>query len=300
MSLSLRQLKIFEATARLGRLTAAADEQALSQSAASQALKELETALGYRLFSRNSRELVITDTGRDILPRVRDILVSVASLKTPYGSGVSGRFRVAASVTIASYLFPGIMAGFMARFPGVDPDLQITNTRGVIERLEKGQAHIGLIEGPASHSQLQIIPWKDDQLQVFCSHAHPLAERGRVTVEQMEQQRWILREQGSGTREVFDRALQTVAGRVTMVMALNRQEAIKQSVKAGLGIGCLSQLSIAEELRRGELVVLQTPLALSRQFSVVVQPETHANQLVQAFIDFLDLQSATPERGVYG
>ncbi|WP_299197068.1 LysR family transcriptional regulator [uncultured Amphritea sp.] len=289
MNLSLRQLRIFEATARLGRLTAAADEQALSQSAASQALKELESALGYRLFSRNSRELVITDTGRDILPRVRDILINVDSLKTPYSSGISGPFRVAASVTIASYLFPWMMAEFVERYPQVEPDLQIANTRGVIERLEKGQAHIGLIEGPASHSQLQIVPWRDDQLQVFCSHSHPLAQSGRVDVEQMAQQRWILREQGSGTREVFDRAIQKVGGRVGAVMALNRQEAIKQSVKAGLGIGCLSQLSIAEELRRGELVVLQTPLELSRQLSVVVQPEANSSQLVQAFIDFLKM-----------
>ncbi|WP_428036738.1 LysR family transcriptional regulator [Amphritea sp.] len=287
MNLSLRQLRIFEATARLGRLTAAADEQALSQSAASQALKELESALGYRLFSRNSRELVITDIGRDILPRVRDILINVDSLKTPYSSGVSGPFRVAASVTIASYLFPWLMAEFVERFPQVEPDLQIANTRGVIERLEKGQAHIGLIEGPASHAQLQIIPWKGDQLQVFCNPAHPLAQSGRVNVEQMAGQRWILREQGSGTREVFDRALQKVDGRVVTVMALNRQEAIKQSVKAGLGLGCLSQLAIAEELRRGELMVLQTPLELSRQLSVVVQPELCASQLVQAFIDFL-------------
>lgn len=289
MSMSLRQLKIFEATARLGRLTAAADEQALSQSAASQALKELEMALGYRLFSRNSRELVITDMGRDILPRVRDILINVDSLKTPYSCGLNGPFRVAASVTIASYLFPGLMAGFLEQFPEIEPDLQIANTRQVIVKLEKGQAHIGLIEGPASHPQLQIIPWQSDKLQVFCSHGHPLAREGQLDVEQMRQQRWILREQGSGTREVFDRAMQRVGGSVSMVMALNRQEAIKQSVKAGLGIGCLSRLAVDEELRRGELVLLQTPLELSRQLSVVVSPEAGPNQLVRAFMHYLKL-----------
>ncbi|SER03753.1 DNA-binding transcriptional regulator, LysR family [Amphritea atlantica] len=294
MSLSLRQLRIFEATARLGRLTAAADEQALSQSAASQALKELEVSLGYRLFSRNSRELVITEMGRDILPRVRDILINVERLNTPRGGGISGSFRVAASVTIASYLFAPLMADFIRQYPQVEPDLQIANTRQVIAGLEKGQAHIGLIEGPASHSQLQIIPWRSDELLVFCSQTHPLAQAGHLSVEQMSQQRWILREQGSGTREVFDRALQQVNGNVAMVMALNRQEAIKQSVKAGLGIGCLSRLAVAEELRRGELVVLQTPLQLSRQLSVVVPSDTCSNPLVQAFLHFLQLPEAAP------
>lgn len=289
MDASIRQLKIFEATARLGRLTAAADEQALSQSAASQALKELESTLDYQLFNRSGRELIITDIGQDILPRVRDILATLESLKAPYSSGVSGTLRVAASVTIASYLFPKIMARFLDRYPEVVPDLQITNTRNVIERLEKGQAHIGLIEGPASHHQLQVIPWREDRLEVFCHRSHPLAAVGELSVEQMGELRWILREQGSGTRAVFDRAIQQAGVDVVMAMALNRQEAIKQSVKAGLGIGCLSQLAVAEEQHRGELVVLKTPLELSRRLSVVVQPETQSNRLVQAFIEFLEL-----------
>jgi len=287
MAISLRQLKIFEATARLGRLTAAADEQALSQSAASQALKELESTLAYRLFNRTGRELEITDVGQEVLPRVRDILANIESLKTPYGQGVSGPFRVAASVTIASYLFPQIMSDFLTLHPDVEPDLQIANTQRVLERLEKGQAHIGLIEGPASHHQLQTLAWREDHLQVFCSRTHPLAQEGRLTVAQMGQQRWILREQGSGTRAVFDRAMQEVGGQLGSVMALNRQEAIKRSVKAGLGIGCLSQLAVADELLRGELVVLQTPLALTRQMTLVVPPESHINPLVRAFIEFL-------------
>lgn len=294
MAISLRQLKIFEATARLGRLTAAANEQALSQSAASQALKELESMLAYRLFSRSGRELEITDAGQEVLPRVRDILANIERLKTPYSGGVSGPFRVAASVTIASYLFPPLMADFLVLHPGVEPDLRIANTQRVLERLEKGQAHIGMIEGPAVHHQLQMLAWRQDQLQVFCSRTHPLAQDGVLTVEQMHQQRWILREQGSGTRAVFDRALQQAGGHVNSVMALNRQEAIKRSVKAGLGIGCLSQLAVADELHRDELVVLQTPLLLSRQMSLVVSAEAHINPLVRAFIDFLQLSTVLP------
>ncbi|MDO6562668.1 LysR family transcriptional regulator [Amphritea sp. 1_MG-2023] len=289
MAISLRQLKIFEATARLGRLTAAADEQALSQSAASQALKELESMLEYRLFSRIGRELEITDAGELVLPRVRDILANINSLKTPYSSGVSGPLRVAASVTIACYLFPQLMSDFLACYADVEPDLQIANTQGVIARLEKGQAHIGLIEGPVSHHQLQIIPWQRDHLQVFCGSSHPLAQEGILTIEAMSQQRWILREQGSGTRAVFDRAMHQAGAHIGAVMALNRQEAIKRSVKAGLGLGCLSQLAVADELQRGELVALQTPLLLSRQMSVVMPLDLHSNPLVQAFMEFLSL-----------
>ncbi len=287
MAVTLRQLKIFEATARLGRLTAAADEQALSQSAASQALKELETALDYPLFNRAGRELLITDAGQQVLPRIRDIIDLVGGLKAPEKGLVSGHLRVAASVTIGCYLLPKLLAGFVARYPGVEPDLQIANTRRVIEKLEKGQAHIGMIEGPAQHKRLEITPWQEDRLEVFCHPQHPLAAGGRLTTGQIAGQRWVLRESGSGTRAIFDQAIERVGGQVPTAMALNRQEAIKQSVKAGLGIGCLSRLSVAEEVATGELVVLNTPLDLSRRLSLVTWPAGQSSTLMKTFINFL-------------
>ncbi|OMH30809.1 LysR family transcriptional regulator [Motiliproteus sp. MSK22-1] len=288
MAITLRQLRIFEATARLGRLTQAADEQALSQSAASQALKELESSLDYRLFNRRGRDLLMTDSGQDVLPRIREILDLVDSLKNPDRNALCGHLRVVASVTIGCYLLPNLMAEFIKCYPGVEPDLQIANTRQVIERLEKGQAHIGMIEGPALHKQLQITPWREDSLEVFCHPDHTLAGAGVLTREQIPDQRWILREQGSGTRAIFNQALQRLGVQASVALALNRQEAIKQSVKAGLGIGCLSRLSVAEEVRAGELVVLETPLELSRQLSLVTWPVDQGSTLTMTFVDFLE------------
>ncbi|MAB96684.1 MAG: LysR family transcriptional regulator [Pseudomonadaceae bacterium] len=287
MSVSIRQLKIFEATARLGRLTAAADDQAISQSAASQALKELESELGYPLFMRIGRELVITDAGRNALPKVGQILQALDSLMHSEADEISGVLRVAASVTIGSYLLPGLLSRFIHNHPQVDPDVRISNTGEVISAVEKGQVHIGLIEGPATHNHLLITPWSEDQLAVFCRPDHPLAAVGKLTATQIAQQRWVLREHGSGTRAVFDAAVQQVCGQVKLALELNRQEAIKQSVKAGLGIGCLSALSIAEQVDAGELVVLHTPLELRRRFSLVSPPVEQSNALVRAFVEHL-------------
>ena len=140
------------------------------------------------------------------------------------------------------------MAEFTKGYPGVEPELQIANTRQVIESLEKGQAQIGMIEGPALHNQLQISAWQKDSWVVFCHPDHKLARTGVLTMEQIPDQRWVLREQGSGTRAVFNQALQRLGVQASVALALNRQEAIKQSVKAGLGIGCLSRLSVADEV----------------------------------------------------
>jgi DNA-binding transcriptional LysR family regulator len=109
-----------------------------------------------------------------------------------------------------------------------------------------------------------------------------------LELDQFHQQRWVLREPGSGTRAIFDSAVQRSGAQVHLFFALNRQEAIKQSVKAGLGIGCLSCLSVAEEVEAGELVVLQTPLELTRRFSLVIDSEGRSDALVRAFLTFLE------------
>ncbi|SFG18287.1 LysR family transcriptional regulator [Neptunomonas qingdaonensis] len=290
MNASVKQLRVFEATARLGRLTAAADEQSMSQSAASQSLRELESTLNCPLFQRVGRELMITEAGRDMLPKVNQILHLLDSLQTPEDGPISGPLRIAASVTIASYLLPRLLAAFIRQHPEVVPDVKIENTQQVIATLEKGQAHIGLIEGPAQHRQLKITPWHEDKLEVFCHTSHPQAQAGQLLPLQLEQQRWILREDGSGTRRIFDSAMQALNIQAHVAFALNRQEAIKQSVKAGLGVGCLSQLAIIEEVKLGSLVVLNTPLELTRRFSLVIQP-SHNNRLTKTFIEFVNSQT---------
>ncbi|WP_299177679.1 LysR substrate-binding domain-containing protein [uncultured Neptuniibacter sp.] len=285
MSLSIRQLKVFESTARLEKLTFAAEEQALSQSAASQSLKELEQAIGFPLFTRVGRELQITDKGLEILPKVRQIMLLIEEIEHPSKGELSGTLRIAASVTIACYLLPQLTAQFMVAHPEVIPEIMIGNTGTVISQLEKGQAQIGLIEGPASPAKLTITPWLEDDLALFCHPTHPLAKSGFITLDEFPNYRWILREAGSGTRNVFDQAVQKAGGSVGQSLAMNRQEAIKQSVRSDLGIGCLSRLSIREDIQSGKLVELASPLDLSRRFSIVTQASNHP--LAEAFAEML-------------
>ncbi|UTW11384.1 LysR substrate-binding domain-containing protein [Marinobacterium rhizophilum] len=284
MNLSLRQLRLFEATVRLGRLGLAAQEQAISQSAASQALKELERALGYSVLERVGRELVVTDAGQTILPRVRQILNLSDSLTQPDDRRIAGILRIAASVTIASYLLPGMIARFRRQHPDADAKLEITNTEGVLSRLEKGQAQLGLIEGPALHPSLDIVPWRSDQLVVFCGPDHPLARKSPLDTNLLADQEWILREAGSGTRAVLDAAMQAQGLKPRVALELTRHEAIKQSVRAGLGIGCLSGLIIADEVAAGQLIPLETALNLTRRFSWVCSPEHRNHALIQALL----------------
>ena len=287
MSVSIKKLQLFEATARLGKLTKAANELALSQSAASQALKELEASLGYVLFERVGRDLVITENGLKTLPKVRQIADLLDSLTLANVDTMSGVLRIVASATIATYLLPKLIANFVKLYPDVIPEIHIGNTQMVIDYLDKGKASIGLIEGPAAHKNLHIRLWQQDNLQIFCPPEHPLASKGIISLEQLQQQYWVLREQGSGTRAIFDTAIEQAGARLNLALELTRQDAIKESVKAGLGLGCLSQLIIADDLHNGSLVALQSPLNLSRRFALVTHKKSHHNALTQTFIDDL-------------
>jgi DNA-binding transcriptional LysR family regulator len=287
MSISIKKLQLFEATARLGKLTKAAHELSLSQSASSQALKELEQSLGYPLFERVGRDLVITENGLKALPKVRQIADLLDNLSLANLNNMSGILRIVASGTIATYLLPQLLAIFIKRYPEVVPEVHIGNTQMVIDFLDKGKASIGLIEGPAVHRHLQITSWKKDTLQIFCPPDHPLAKESRINIKQIQQQSWVLREHGSGTRAIFDAAIEQADAKINLGIELTRQSAIKESVKAGLGLGCLSQMSITEELKSGHLVALKSPLNLSRRLSFVTNKNSYHNVLTETFIDFL-------------
>jgi len=286
MNISLRQLQLFAAIARLGSLTAAADEQAISQSAASQSFRELERQLGYKLLRKTGRSLTLTDAGQLALPKIHQVLTQLDSLAFPQADFIGGKLRVSASETIASYLMPQLLADFIASYPLVEPELSIQNSDGVIERVANGLASIGFIEGPTSAAGVSVNRWREDRLTVFCRPDAHWLSLARVPEGEWSTLPWIVRELGSGTRAVFDQAFAQRQETPRIRLALSRQEAIKQSVRAGLGIGCLSELALVDELSAGTLVELQTLLQLERTFAIVHLPKVALTPLVQRFTEF--------------
>tara|TARA_B100000700_G_scaffold45221_1_gene47238 strand:+ start:31754 stop:32680 length:927 start_codon:yes stop_codon:yes gene_type:complete len=295
---SFRQLQVFVTVARSGTVSAASRQLSLSQSATSQALSDLERALEVALFERLGRRLRLNDRGRHLLPQAERLLDGmqefVASAREPEGA-LRGTLTVSASATIGTYLLPPLAGVFGERHPGADLRLRLRNSGEVMTDLLRFEADLGLIEGQCHEPGLASETWCDDQLLVVASPRHSLAVRQDLDGEALAEARWILREQGSGTREVFEAAMAPVlqaapSHRLRVRMELGQHEAIKQAVKAGLGLGCLSRLSVVGELERGELVALSTPLSLVRSFSLVWHPERYRSPLWQAFKVFLGEQ----------
>lgn len=284
MKLTLRQLEIFSAIAREQNVSRAAERLCMSQSAASNALVELERQFDCPLFDRIGKSLHLNATGRGLLPLADQLLDQARQIESYLGGGRLAPLTVGATLTIGNYLGTLIIAEYMRQYPDAPVSLQVANTETIAERLLRCDCDIGLIEGEISHPDLLVEPWLEDELVVFCAPGHPLAAAGVVDATTLAGQAWILREKGSGTRHQFNRSIASQLGRLTVRLELEHTEAIKRAVESGLGVGCLSRLALREAFRRGSLVEVPTPsFDLRRRFHVVRHAQRHESSAVLAF-----------------
>jgi DNA-binding transcriptional LysR family regulator len=273
MRFTFRQLQVFLATARFENVSRAAESLAMSQSAASGSLKELEQQFEVQLFDRLGKRLQLSELGRQLRPQAERLLAQAqdfeAALSTEEGSGA---LRVGATLTIGNYLAVPMIAAFRERYTQADVALQVANTKTIARQVADFELDLGMIEGEINHPQLETIHWREDELQVFAAPGHPLAGVSQVSDDQLMSQRWIMRESGSGTRQAFERAMHGILTDLDISMELQHTEAIKRAVEAGLGVACLSKISLKEAFQRGSLIPLNIPHRdFSRQLNLILQ-----------------------------
>jgi DNA-binding transcriptional LysR family regulator len=284
MRLTLRQLQIFQAIALRGSTTAAAGSVALSQSATSAALNELERALGTALFDRVGKRLLVNDAGRALLPLALAVLDGAQGIESAFSAGGSSAadLRIFASTTIGNYVLPRVLARYRETHAQVRLQLQIGNTLDVVTAVQAFATDLGFIEGPSHASDVVVTPWAQDELVIVAAPAHGLASqaaRGRLTAAQLMTSPWLLRERGSGTREAVELALLPHLPNIESTMTLGSSEAIKNAVAEGLGVSCLSRAVVKDLVDAKRLVILATRLPpLTRGFSLV----HHRNKVLSA------------------
>ena len=261
MRYTLRQLQVFVAIAHLENVSKAAIQLNLSQSAASSSLKELEQQFDLQLFDRIGKRLQLNEQGRLIRPRVENLLEQAAALEHALLQQTdAGHLKVGATLTIGNYIAVNIMATMMQQDPNAQIQLEVANTATISNKVLNYELDIGLIEGELQHTELDVTPWRDDELAVFCSPEHPLAKKvlsqKKITDSDLLSASWILREDGSGTRQAFERAMQGILPNLNVTHELQHTEAIKHAVEANLGISCLSKITLEDAFKRGSLVQL--------------------------------------------
>ncbi|HWB54142.1 MAG TPA: LysR substrate-binding domain-containing protein [Tepidisphaeraceae bacterium] len=250
---------LFRAVAEAGSFTKAAERVYISQPALSQQIGQLESALGVKLFDRLPRGVRLTQAGQILATHAErmEALDQQAHRQIQELRGlVRGRLTIGASQTIGVYLMPEVLGRFRRRYPQIDLDLQIGNTEVIQRRLADDLLDLALTEGFLEQTELDATVFQQDNLVAIVPKGHALAQRKTVTAKQFCAEPMIVREHGSGTRAVIERALARKSIEITPAMSLGSTEAVKRAVEAGIGVAIISRLAIRQELRAGTLIEL--------------------------------------------
>lgn len=290
--MTLDQLRIFVAVAERCHVTRAAAALNLTQSAVSAAISALEARHGVALFDRIGRTIALTEAGATFLATARALLAEAETARLvleDLAATPRGRLRIHASQTVASYWLPAHLMTLHARHPGIALSLAVSNTAGVARAVTEGLADLGFVEGalPASALRRQVVA--RDELVLVLARDHPLAGRAAFTAADYRAMRWLLREEGSGTRSEFEAHLARLgleAGDLSIFLELPSNEAVLAGVAASDCATMLSRRAVGEA--RG-LAVRRVTWAErpARPFSVLTHPERHRTRAVQAMLDLL-------------
>lgn len=256
---TLHQLKVFEAAARHGSFTRAAEELFLTQPTVSMQIKQLTKSVGLPLFEQVGKRLFLTEAGRELFATCREIFnvisqfeITVADLK-----GLKqGSLRLAV-ITTAKYIIPRLLGPFCELYPGIDVSLQVTNHEGILERMTANLDDLYIMSQLPEHLDIQFQPFLENPLVVFAPVNHPLSTETNISLERLAQEPFIMREPGSGTRRAIQSLLEENGIKVKVKLELGSNEAIKQAIAGGLGISVLSRHTLLTDAHQFSILDAQ-------------------------------------------
>jgi len=256
--LSLHHVVVFNSVAKSLNMSKSAKELLVTQSAISQTIKDLETKFSVKLFLRKNRRLYLTEEGKEFYyytKKIFDILEEAKLCLENFNTLKKGRVSIGASMTIGNYLLPELIVKFKQSYPDIDLSLFIGNSAEVIERLRTSEIDIALIEGlPYTNDKsIKITHFAKDKLSFICSPQHRFASMQKVALKDLLKEQFIMRERGSGTRQIIEAEFAKVGAHVKVAYEFNNPEAIKNAVSCNLGVSALSDLIIKNELQMGML-----------------------------------------------
>ncbi|WP_407331163.1 LysR substrate-binding domain-containing protein [Enterovibrio sp. 27052020O] len=286
MRYSLKQLAVFDTVADTGSVSQAADKLSLTQSATSMSLAQLEKMLGRPLFERKGKRLILTHWGSWLRPKAKRLLRDAKQIEMGFYDQhlLSGEIRLGASQTPAEHLVPDLISIIDSDFPEIRISLGVHSTSSVISGVLDYRYDLGVIEGRCDDSRLHQESWCTDHLIIAASAHHPFSRYDRVSIAQLEQAKWVLREQGSGTRTAFESAICHHIPDLDVWREYEHVPVIRSLVSNGPYLTCLPYLDVERYIENGKLVALNVPeLDISRSLSFVWRADMAENPLVDCF-----------------
>jgi DNA-binding transcriptional LysR family regulator len=291
--MTLRQLEVFMAVAQAQSFRRAAERLHTSQPALSQHVRELEDELGARVLDRLRRTVQLTEAGRLLLDHAQRVFATLDSAREVIGElkGLQrGSLLVGASTTPGIYLLPRVIGAFRQRHPNITVHLRIANSRVIEERIRANELDLGVVGGHGlAPGEECLAAGLLDELVLIVWRGHPWARRGTIAPGQLASTPMLVREEGSATRDVTERALQRAGVRYTTAMELDHTEAIKQAVMAELGVAFVSMYTVRGELAARRLhAVRLRGVPIRRHFHVIHNEARALPASARGFIELLD------------
>lgn len=290
MNVTFRQLKVFEAVARQLSYTQAAKELYLTQPAVSMQIKQLEDNVGLPLLEKMGKKIFLTEAGNEMYHYARSIAreLNEAGDIIELLKGVeSGRLEITVATT-ANAFATRMLAMFKQQHAGVTISLDVTNRERLLQQLADNEKDIAIMGRPPEDADLVIEPFADNPLVVVAAPDHPLVSKQPIPLYMLQEQTFVVREQGSGTRTAMQRFFDQHNLKVTLSMEMNENEAIKQAVQAGMGLGVVSIHTIELELETKRLVILDVEdFPIMRHWYLVHRKEKRLSPITQTFKDYV-------------
>ncbi len=286
---TFRQLEIFEAIARLGSFTRAAEELHLTQPTVSMQMKKLTDTVGAPLVEQVGKKVLLTEDGRELSQATREIfaILDRFTMSVAERQGLEkGRLKLMA-ITTASYFAPRLLGDFARQHPGIDVSLHVTNKEQVLASMADNLDDLYLLGTPPEEIDVVATPIMDNPIVVLAAPDHPLARKKHLTLRQLAQEPWIMREAGSGTRKAIERLFHQHGLEIRPRLELGSNEAIKQAILAGLGISALSGHALTLH-QPGQFAVLDAEgFPIQRHWYAIYPAGRQISVVARAFLDFL-------------
>ncbi len=287
---TLHQLKVFETVARNGSFTRAAEELLITQPTVSSQVKQLTKAIGLPLFEQIGKSLYLTDAGKELLATCQDIFeklsnfeIKIADLK----GTKQGQLNLAV-ITTAKYFVPRLLGSFCQNYPGIDVALKVTNHQEIQQRMQANKDDLYIVSNPNQEVDLTSKPFLNNPLVVVAKKDHPLATKKNLDIKELRDQPFIMREQGSGTRDSIVKLFAQHDISVKVKLELGSNEAIKQAISGGLGISILSEHCLISEGISGELTILDFKhFPIKRRWYVSHLAGKKLSVIAETFLDYL-------------
>ena len=287
---TLRQLQVFETVVEELSFTRASERLHLSQPAVSIQVKQLEEGVGLKLFEHSGKRISLTEAGGIVYrcsQTIRSVLEDAGEQIDELMGIQRGKLEITVATT-ASYFASRILAGFARRFPQIAISLDVTNREGLLQQLESNQCDLVIMGEPPKGKRLNSTPIMENPLVIIASSGHPLAGRRKIPVREIGDQTFVFRVAGSGTRAAIMRFFEKKGVPIQITMEMTSNEAIKQTVQAGLGLGIVSRHTVKLELETGSLVELDVAhFPLKRFWYLVRRSDKQMSPVAQRFESYV-------------